>query len=98
MPLPPVVLMDPAIDIERIIGQDGSVIEGVRQGKPEELARFFLMVTVVAARQSGETTLSRTAFPRHRQASLAAAHVLEFARSNRRGFLAPLRGGRWRMR
>ncbi len=55
--------MDGAIDNERVTGEDGSVIEGVRQGKLEELASFFPVVTEVAPRQTGKTTLARAAFP-----------------------------------
>jgi hypothetical protein len=69
------------------------VIERTLRGKLEELAGFFPVVTVVGPRQSGKTTLARAAFSRHRYTSLEAPDVLEFAHSDPRGFLAPLRDG-----
>ncbi|MCU0292763.1 MAG: AAA family ATPase, partial [Thermoanaerobaculaceae bacterium] len=57
------------------------------------LAQYFPVLTVTGPRQSGKTTLCRTAFPEHRYVSLEVPDIRAFARSDPRGFLDPLRGG-----
>jgi predicted AAA+ superfamily ATPase len=69
------------------------MIRRTLQGKLRELARHFPAVTVTGPRQSGKTTLCRATFPSHAYVSLEAPDVREFARTDPRGFLAPLRDG-----
>ena len=63
------------------------------QPKLLDLATKFPVVTLTGPRQSGKTTLCRTAFPDKRYISLEAPDVREFARSDPRGFLASCRDG-----
>lgn len=56
-------------------------------------ARRYPVVTVTGPRQSGKTTLTRAAFPRHRHVSLEDLDVRERATSDPRGFLEEIRGG-----
>lgn len=56
-------------------------------------ARDFPVVTVTGPRQSGKTTLVRTAFPRHRYTSLEDPDTRAFATDDPRGFLDQFRGG-----
>jgi len=58
-----------------------------------DLAAKFPVVTLTGPRQSGKTTLCRTAFPDKQYISLEAPDVREFARTDPRGFLATCRDG-----
>jgi predicted AAA+ superfamily ATPase len=58
-----------------------------------ELARSFPVVTVTGPRQSGKTTLCRTAFPELRYVSLENPDEQRFALDDPRGFLAELAEG-----
>jgi len=55
-------------------------------------ARDYPVVTLTGPRQSGKTTLVRTAFPRHIYASLEDPDVRAFATEDPRGFLGQFRG------
>lgn len=57
------------------------------------LAKKFPIVTVTGPRQSGKTTLCRTAFPDKPYLSLESPDVREYAASDPRGFLAEYRDG-----
>ena len=57
------------------------------------LFRQYPFVTVTGPRQSGKTTLCRTAFPNLAYANLEAPDQREFAESDPRGFLAQLGEG-----
>jgi hypothetical protein len=56
--------------------------------KLKEMARSFSVVTVTGPRQSGKTTLVRSAFPRMPYVSLEDLDSREFAEADPRGFLA----------
>lgn len=58
----------------------------------KNLARQYPVVTLTGPRQSGKTTLVRTAFPRHEYASLEEPDVREYALADPRGFLAQFAG------
>ncbi|MBI4880306.1 MAG: ATP-binding protein [Planctomycetes bacterium] len=55
-------------------------------------ARRMPVVTLTGPRQSGKTTLARTAFPRHAYASLEDADQRSYALEDPRGFLGQFRG------
>jgi predicted AAA+ superfamily ATPase len=57
------------------------------------LARGFPVVVLTGPRQSGKTTLARTAFADHAYVSLEDPDVRERVGADPRGFLAGLRGG-----
>ena len=57
------------------------------------LFRQYPFVTVTGPRQSGKTTLCRTAFPDLEYVNLEAPDQREYARSDPRGFLSRLSGG-----
>ncbi|MCU0577986.1 MAG: ATP-binding protein [Desulfobacterota bacterium] len=63
------------------------------QKKLLELAGYYPAVVVTGPRQSGKTTLSRTAFPDKPYISLEALDHRDFARSDPRGFLAKVADG-----
>ena len=56
-------------------------------------ARYAPVVTLTGPRQSGKTTLARTAFPRHDYASLEDPDLRTFALEDPRGFLDQYRRG-----
>jgi predicted AAA+ superfamily ATPase len=56
--------------------------------KLKEMARSFSVVTVTGPRQSGKTTLVRSAFPQMSYVSLEDLDSREFAEADPRGFLA----------
>lgn len=58
-----------------------------------DLATRFPVVTITGPRQSGKTTLCRTAFPALKYANLEAPDVRRFALEDPRGFLAVHSGG-----
>ena len=58
-----------------------------------KLANTFRSVAVVGPRQSGKTTLCKTVFPNKPYISLENPDVLEFAKSDPRGFLAQYKNG-----
>ncbi len=58
-----------------------------------ELATQYPVVSVVGPRQSGKTTLCRTAFPEHAYVSLEAPDRQQFATDDPRGFLSSVQGG-----
>lgn len=58
-----------------------------------ELARYYPVVSVTGPRQSGKTTLCRSAFPERQYVSLEPLDVREFALSDPRGFLATFPDG-----
>lgn len=58
-----------------------------------ELFQQYPFVTVTGPRQSGKTTLCRSAFPHLAYVNLEAPDQREFAESDPRGFLARLDGG-----
>jgi len=58
-----------------------------------EAARQFPVVTVLGPRQSGKTTLIRSAFPKKPYRSLEEPDVRAAAQQDPRGFLAPIAGG-----
>ena len=58
-----------------------------------EAARDAPVVTLTGPRQSGKTTLARTAFPRHDYASLEDPDLRTFALEDPRGFLDQYRRG-----
>lgn len=58
-----------------------------------KLSKTFRSVAVVGPRQSGKTTLCRKVFPGKPYISLENPDILEFARSDPRGFLAQYRSG-----
>ena len=58
-----------------------------------ERARQYPVLTVTGPRQSGKTTLCRTAFAHLPYANLEQPDLREFARSDPRGFLAQYPGG-----
>lgn len=53
----------------------------------KELARQYPVVTLTGPRQSGKTTLCRTAFPGKPYVNLESPDIREFARTDPRGFL-----------
>lgn len=55
-------------------------------------AEQYPVVTLTGPRQSGKTTLARTAFPRHRYVSLEDPDDARFAREDPRGFLHQFTG------
>lgn len=63
------------------------------QKKLLELAGYYPAVVVTGPRQSGKTTLCRTAFPDKPYVSLEALDNRDFARSDPRGFLAEVASG-----
>ncbi len=66
-----------------------------REITPVLVRRFkeYPVVTVMGPRQSGKTTLCRTAFPSLKYVNLEVPDQREFAESDPRGFLMPLAGG-----
>lgn len=58
-----------------------------------KLFKQYPFVTVTGPRQSGKTTLCRTAFPHLKYINLEAPDQREFAESDPRGFLSRLGGG-----
>src|SRR5262249_51848844 len=56
--------------------------------KLREAARSFPSVTITGPRQSGKSTLSRAAFPKHAYATMEALDVREFASRDPRAFFA----------
>jgi predicted AAA+ superfamily ATPase len=58
-----------------------------------QLAGQYPVITVTGPRQSGKTTLCRTAFPDKPYVNLESPDIREFARSDPRGFLAAYHGG-----
>ena len=63
------------------------------QPKLQNLATRFPVVTVTGPRQSGKTTLSRMAFPKHSYVSLEAPDLRRWACEDPRGFLEAHSGG-----
>jgi len=61
--------------------------------KLKELATQYPVVTVTGPRQSGKTTLCRTAFPVKPYVNLERPDIREFASSDARGFLASYADG-----
>ena len=58
-----------------------------------EISGHYPVSLVVGPRQSGKTTLCRSAYPDRRYVSLEALDVREYARSDPRGFLAEFSSG-----
>ena len=58
-----------------------------------KLANAFRSVAVVGPRQSGKTTLCKTVFPNKPYISLENPDILEFAKTDPRGFLAQYKNG-----
>jgi uncharacterized protein len=61
--------------------------------KLTKLATTFRSVAVVGPRQSGKTTLCKTVFPNKHYISLENPDVLEFAKTDPRGFLGQFKNG-----
>jgi predicted AAA+ superfamily ATPase len=61
--------------------------------KTKELAKGYPVVALTGPRQSGKTTLARSAFPEKKYVSLEDPDNLEFALSDPRGFLSRLPDG-----
>ena len=57
------------------------------------LAKSFRSVAVVGPRQSGKTTLCKTVFPNKPYVSLENPDVLEFSKTDPRGFLSQYKNG-----
>jgi len=62
------------------------------QGKLQQFAAQYPVVTVTGPRQSGKTTMCRMVFPQHAYVNLEDLDQRNFARSDPRGFLKNLRG------
>ncbi len=58
-----------------------------------KLARTFRSVAVIGPRQSGKTTLCRFVFPQKPYVSLENPDILEFAKTDPRGFLSQYKSG-----
>lgn len=69
------------------------MIEREITGRLTALFERYPFVTVTGPRQSGKTTLCRTAFPNLNYVNLEAPDQREFAESDPRGFLSQLGGG-----
>lgn len=69
------------------------MISRTLEPKLRELAGYYPVVLVTGPRQSGKTTLCRSAFPAHPYVSLEALDTRDFARSDPRGFLAEYADG-----
>ncbi|MCU0596894.1 MAG: ATP-binding protein, partial [Desulfobacterota bacterium] len=69
------------------------MIRRTLEKKLKELARSFSVVTVTGPRQSGKTTLVRSAFPQMSYVSLEDLDSREFAEDDPRGFLATYEKG-----
>jgi uncharacterized protein len=70
-----------------------AMIRRTLEKRLHELADKFPVVTVTGPRQSGKTTLCRTAFPDRAYASLEAPDVQDYARDDPRGFLSDFSEG-----
>ncbi|MFW5888053.1 MAG: ATP-binding protein, partial [Bacteriovoracia bacterium] len=55
--------------------------------KIKKLSKQYPVITIVGPRQSGKTTLSQKAFPKHFYCSLEDLDLREFAKQDPRGFL-----------
>ena len=69
------------------------MIEREITGRLKTLFQQYPFVTVTGPRQSGKTTLCRSAFPNLAYTNLEAPDQREFAESDPRGFLSQLGGG-----
>ncbi len=69
------------------------MIKRTAEARLIKLAKTFRSVAVVGPRQSGKTTLCRLVFPQKQYVSLENPDVLEFAKTDPRGFLSQYKNG-----
>jgi predicted AAA+ superfamily ATPase len=68
------------------------MVKRTLQAALRRASRQYPVVTLTGPRQSGKTTLVRSAFPKHRYVSLEDPDQREFAHDDPRGFLDQFRG------
>lgn len=69
------------------------MVQRIAKKRLIKLSKTFRSVAVVGPRQSGKTTLCRTMFPKKPYVSLENPDILEFAKTDPRGFLGQFKDG-----